>query len=268
MKRLIDPTKSRRRFLKGLSATGLTLAAGPTWADRTMVSAAAARGSVTVCGNAGVPISQVSSRLAMPGDFDTSSSCSVTPDTVEGPYFICADTTIGKDITGGKPGQAMSLAIRVVDQTCTPIPGAIVDAWHCDARGYYSGHDVDPDVFVRPAPGRREPDNQARFLRGVLATDVDGIAEFDAIYPGFYFGRPIHTHYKVHIGNQSFMTSQALYPEDINARVMAMAPYSDPRTSTRTPNSEDMPVIGPTGEFGIAERAGRLLATITLVVST
>lgn len=268
MKHLTTPLRTRRNILTGMAASGLTLAAGKTLAeDRAMIEAAKGRNSTTICDNSGVPVSAVENRFAILEDFDAGQSCTLSPDTVEGPYFICTDSMIGKDITGGMPGQPLNLALRVVDQTCTPIPGAIVDAWHCDARGNYSGHTVDPDVFVRPAPGRRTPDALTRFLRGVLATDADGIAEFAAIYPGYYFGRPIHTHYKVHVGNKAFMTSQALYPETINEQVMAMAPYSDPRTSRRTLNNRDMPFIGPTGMFRIVERGGRLVATITLVVS-
>lgn len=268
MKNLTTLLRTRRNVLTGMAASGLTLAAGKSLADdRAMLEAAQGRGDVTLCDNGGVPVSAVETRRAVLDDFNGGQGCALTPDTVEGPYFICTDATIGKDITGGKPGQPLSLALRVLDQTCTPVSGAIVDVWHCDARGNYSGHVVDPDVFVRPAPGRRAPDAPTRFLRGVLATDADGIAEFDAIYPGYYYGRPIHTHYKVHVSNRAFMTSQALYPEDINEQVMAMAPYSDPRSSRRTLNNQDMSIIGPTGEFRIAERGGRLLATVTLVVA-
>jgi protocatechuate 3,4-dioxygenase beta subunit len=166
----------------------------------------------------------------------------------------------------------MTLALRVVDQTCTPIAGAIVDAWGCDAEGWYSGHNVNPDVPLNlsgPARGAtRVPDMPERFLRGVLATDADGIAEFDMIYPGYYIGRAIHTHYKVHIGEQVFLTSQALYPEDFNEKVMGMAPYNAPRDHARVLNADDNPIIGDAGLITVVERGERLLSLITLTVQT
>ncbi len=107
-----------------------------------------------------------------------------------------------------------------------------------------------------------------RFLRVVLATDADGIAEFDMIYPGFYIGRAIHTHYKVHIGEQVFLTAQALYPEDFNEKIMAMAPYNTPREHARVLNAEDNPIIGDADLFTVVERGGQLLSLITLTVQT
>ena len=88
-------------------------------------------------------------------------------------------------------------------------------------------------------------------------TDADGIAEFDTIYPGYYHGRPMHLHFKVHVGNKAFLTSQALFPEEWNARIMAMAPYNEPRSSTRPLNGSDPFFIGNAGEFRIVRARRR-----------
>ncbi len=60
----------------------------------------------------------------------------------------------------------MTLAIRVVDRECAPVPGAIVDVWQCDARGNYSGHAVDPDNPPRLSrDGPRKPNVPTRSPR-------------------------------------------------------------------------------------------------------
>src|SRR5258708_5809896 len=66
-------------------------------------------------------------------------SCVLTPEQTEGPYYI-ANERIRRDITEHRPGTPLTLRLRVVDaSTCRAIKGALVEIWHCDARGLYSG---------------------------------------------------------------------------------------------------------------------------------
>lgn len=259
-----QPTQlSRRAAMLGISATGLSVLSGcAIAADRPTLSPPTV--PRTVCGNSGVLASSIADRVATVADFKGAGATGLTPSSVEGPYFICADALGGKDITGGRPGRPLTTALRVSDRSGVPVPGAIVDLWGCDARGYYSGHDVNPDSGAIPRGGRRIPDLAGRFLRGALMTDADGIAEFDLIYPGYYAGRAIHLHFKVHVGNKAFLTSQALFPEEWNERIMAMAPYNEPRRSARTTNASDPSFIGNAGEFRIVERGPVLLALMNL----
>jgi protocatechuate 3,4-dioxygenase beta subunit len=59
----------------------------------------------------------------------------------EGPYYLDG-ALVRKDITEGKAGVPLTLRLTVVDATdgCTPVKGAAVEIWHCDAWGYYSGY--------------------------------------------------------------------------------------------------------------------------------
>jgi protocatechuate 3,4-dioxygenase beta subunit len=143
--------------------------------------------------------------------FDDSSSCTLTPEQTEGPYYFDADAIRG-DIREGKPGVALRLAIRVRDaQSCEPLRNAVVDIWHCDALGNYS------------AFGAEEGET---YLRGAQVTDRDGIVEFTTVYPGWYMGRTVHIHAKVHIDRTTALTTQLYFDEDITASVYERDPYA------------------------------------------
>ena len=87
---------------------------------------------------------------------------------------------------------------------------AVVDLWHCDAAGGYSGF---------------EGQEAETYLRGAQVTDADGVAEFTTIFPGGYSGRTTHIHAKVHLDNRTVLTTQVYFPDDVSAEVHAAAPY-------------------------------------------
>ena len=73
------------------------------------------------------------------------------------------------------------------------------------------------------------------FLRGTQFTDADGQVRFATIYPGWYQGRPVHIHLKVHDGGSPGATyegghvshtGQLFFAEDVSRQVMALAPYA------------------------------------------
>lgn len=219
------------------------------------------RGKYT-CNNTGVPVSDLESRLSTPKDF-SGDVCQMDKDSHEGPYFTCAPAP-GKTISAGQAGQPLTVAMRLLNENCQPIPGGVVDIWACNATGHYSGYSSDPDD--RPPMvkailfGHIKPDETSRFCRGALVTDKDGIAEFDTIYPGFYYGVPIHIHMKAHVNGKNLLTTQANLPEEMNERIMQTAPYSDPRPIARTTKSQGFPIMR------VQERGERLLATLDLAV--
>src|SRR5207244_2442679 len=104
----------------------------------------------------------------------------------EGPYYI-ANEAVRRNITEGRPGTPLLLRAFVVNaSTCKPIKGAAVDIWHADAGGVYSG-------FGQGAASRT-------FMRGIQRTNARGLAVFRSGYPGWYQGRTVHIHVKVHLG--------------------------------------------------------------------
>ena len=107
--------------------------------------------------------------------------------------------------------------------TCRPIKGAAVEVWHADAGGVYSGFDQ--------GVGKN-------FLRGVQRTDAAGLATFDTIYPGWYPGRAVHIHVKVHVGGNVVHTGQLFFPDTLTDTVYKQSPYNK-RGARDTRNAAD-----------------------------
>ncbi|MFC9430342.1 intradiol ring-cleavage dioxygenase [Streptomyces sp. NPDC056987] len=200
----------------------------------------------------------------------------LTSGTTEGPYYIDADK-IRKDITEGKEGIPMTLRLKAIDSdTCKPLRGAAVDIWHCDALGLYSGYesastggggggtpptdaptDAPTDTPTGTPPtggpgggggGHEEPTDDKRYLRGTWLTDKNGFVEFKTVFPGWYRGRAVHIHTKVHVGGRmtdagyegghTCHTGQFFFEEAAVLDSAKIAPYST-STTERTTLTED-----------------------------
>jgi protocatechuate 3,4-dioxygenase beta subunit len=172
------------------------------------------------------PSATVEPRTSTPdGIFDDSTSCSVTTEQTEGPYYFDVDS-IRSDIREGKDGTALTLAIRVRDaQRCEPLENAVVDIWHCDATGVYSGFEA-ASTGAGPGGGRSDEET---YLRGAQVTNKDGVVQFKTIYPGAYSGRTVHIHAKVHVDRETALTSQLYFDDEVTDEVTSKAPYESDR---------------------------------------
>jgi protocatechuate 3,4-dioxygenase beta subunit len=149
-------------------------------------------------------------------------TCVLTPELTEGPFYLPGEP-FRRKITEGRPGIPLLLRATVVDASaCRPITNASVDVWHCDALGIYSG----------------VAGNGGRFMRGLQKTDAKGLATFQTVYPGWYSGRAVHIHVKVHIAGRVVHTGQLFFPDRISDSVYRHAPYSR-RGARDTRNAED-----------------------------
>ena len=138
--------------------------------------------------------------------------CVLTPELTEGPYYIAGEK-LRRDIRDGHPGTLLTLRLRVLNaSTCAPIKGAAVDIWHADAAGNYSG-------FGAGASSRT-------FMRGIQKTDKNGLALFTTVYPGWYQGRAVHIHVKVHVGGSVVHTGQLFFPDAVTAAAYKAQPYA------------------------------------------
>ncbi|MFD8724867.1 intradiol ring-cleavage dioxygenase [Streptomyces sp. NPDC059629] len=198
--------------------------------------------------------------------------CSLTEEMTKGPYYLDG-ALVRTNITEGKSGIALSLALTAVNSACTVIPNALVEVWHADALGEYSGYVGNN--------GHSESDD-GTFLRGGVLTNSSGVANITTIYPGWYRGRCIHIHVKVHTGvtltsDGSFSggttvhTGQLFINESITTAVAKVSPYST-NTVTRTTLSGDSIYDGGGASSGLMTVTGSTSAgytgTLTLGVSS
>lgn len=155
------------------------------------------------------------------------SGCVVSPEQTEGPYFVdekLKRSDIRSDPKDGSVKQGVPLELtlhcyQVGSNGCTPIVGAIVDIWQCDALGVYS------DVIDRNFKTVGQ-----KFLRGYQVTDAQGNVQFTTIYPGWYPTRTVHIHLKIRTNGISRpsheFTSQLYFDDTITDRVHSQEPYA------------------------------------------
>ena len=156
----------------------------------------------------------------------TNAQCVVTPAETDGPYFV--DERLNRSDIRSDPATGVVKAGVVLDLTvmlsqisaagaCTPLAGALVDMWHCDALGVYS------DISQQASLGQE-------FLRGYQTSDANGGVRFTTVYPGWYSGRAVHIHFKVRTNPDGAkgleFTSQMFFDESLTDVVHAQAPYS------------------------------------------
>lgn len=164
------------------------------------------------------------------GSVDSSVGCVLTPQQAEGPFFL--DTGLERsDISESKLGLDLRVRLTLTDvRACTPIEGAVVELWHADASGVYSGFDL--------ADGNTADAARLTFLRGYQRTGADGSVEFLTIYPGWYPGRTPHLHVLALLGTDRLVTTQLYFEDALSERVYQRDPYAvrGPRDTT---NAQD-----------------------------
>ena len=161
----------------------------------------------------------------------TQPDCVVRPRQTEGPFYFDVGL-VRRDITESKPGTPLLVAIHLVQAgSCQPIRDAVVDIWHADAIGQYSGYRGQGDDGTDTSG--------ETFLRGIQVTDANGLAEFETIYPGWYPGRTVHIHFKAYTSEQQFITSQLYFPDETTDAALLAEPYSSrgPRGTTNANDS-------------------------------
>jgi protocatechuate 3,4-dioxygenase beta subunit len=215
----------------------------------------------------GPPPGQFSATQA---DASTNKTCTLTPSLIEvegtpqqteGPYFVDNmpnRSDITSDTSNGsvQEGIPLRLVINVYDVdgdggegSCIPLRGTLVDIWHANPQGFYSG------VQQQGTTGQN-------FLRGNQVTDDNGTVRFTTVYPGWYEGRAIHIHIKVRTfegSSENFeWRSQFYLNNSITEQVHTQPPYSDHGQPDMT-NEEDGIYTGPSTDGLIQSNAGEHL---------
>ncbi|WP_445181229.1 intradiol ring-cleavage dioxygenase [Pseudomonas sp. McL0111] len=194
-------------------------------------------------------------------DRDSSASSApvyqLAPEQIAGPYFR-NPKLLRRNISEGAEGLPLLLRLTIVDaMTGEPVNGALVDIWHCNARGAYSGWSrINPDLEVdAEAIGSIPRTDDETYLRGSQICDQKGRVRFTTIYPGFYAGRALHIHVAVRIvaggdyleERNVAWVGQLYFPEVVSRSVLNARAYRG-RASTPLNNEQDSLYTATDGE--------------------
>jgi len=207
----------------------------------------------------GSPSTNSASASSGSSSSSSSSSCEQATNVTRGPYFVdnISDPNIsGDDVDASIPqrsdirtdtkgsggtqsGLPLTLAINVgsySSSSCSPISGAQVHIWHCNAAGAYSDIEAGSN-------GNGEDLTGENFLRGYQYTDSNGQVSFTTIYPGWYSGRAVHIHVKVRIfdssGNITTEATTQLFFDDSTTSAVYAANSAYKQGSRDVLNSAD-----------------------------
>jgi len=91
-------------------------------------------------------------------------------------------------------GQLIHLRTRIVDEDGAPLPGAVVEIWHCNAAGKY----------IHPNDSHDAPEDPNFYGAARMVANGEGVIELRTIKPGAYpvpetggWWRPPHVHFSV-----------------------------------------------------------------------
>ncbi|MGW4801957.1 hypothetical protein [Nonomuraea sp. MG754425] len=209
--------------------------------------------------------------------FAKARTCDLTPSTKQGPYYFATEA-FRSDIREDRAGVRLRLALKVQDsRSCRPLPGAVVEIWHCDAAGLYSGAETESrevlssgdKVQIRAGTQFTDlkPTDRKRYLRGAQTSDADGIVRFTTIWPGWYPGRTVHVHVLVVVDGSRALCTELMFDEKYNREVLAKPQYQGHEQPRDTFNHND-----PIHESGmlahVTEDGDGYLAVVVLAAGT
>ena len=244
---------------------------------------------------------------------DRANTCVAAREETQGPYWFDVDS-IRSDLREDRPGKPLLLAVRAHylsrctnGSAPTAIPNSVVEIWHCDAGGVYSGFESASNGGPGGGPGasgtggsgtggsgtggggtggggtggaasdgasdgsysvgdqEANPTDDGTYLRGAQVADRNGVVQFTTIYPGWYHGRTVHVHLKLHVDRKTVMTTQLYFDEAVNDAVFATSPY-DQHTG-RDIRNEDDSIYDPSGLMTVRRTASGYLGVINIGVN-
>lgn len=198
------------------------------------------------------------------------STCRLTCEATIGPCHTLSPER--RDISDGWDGLPMHMQLRIVDVQCRPVENAIVEVWHTNHTGGYSGR-------IAPMCNNDKADVERQFFRGWQRTDANGIARFDSCYPGWYGGHANHVHLRVMKGDYdprdsatAWVTTQLLFSDELNAEIFGSAALYKKKGLPDTTLATDG-VMGQEPDkspylFDVQKVDGVMLASRTLAIHT
>jgi protocatechuate 3,4-dioxygenase beta subunit len=241
-------TLRRRRFLGLFAGAGLAVVAGCATDDATDSTTGTTTTSSTPSTTTSSSPSATSSTATGTTDVDEIPQETAGPypgDGSNGPNVLTESGIVRKDITksfgsasGVATGVPLTVELTILDaDKDTPLSGAAVYLWHCDAQGRYSLYS--------------DGVTNENYCRGVQAADANGKVTFTTIFPAAYQGRWPHIHFEVYsslseatAAGKISATSQLAFPKDVCDPVYATDGYDGSAENMRQTSLEDDNVFG------------------------
>ena len=240
------------------SSSAVTTAAPPTTAGPTATTAAPASTTATSVAEASGWAVGGTDLISVPfpddGIFDAAGTCPValTTGLTEGPCYYEEDT--GTDISAGLTGLPMQLSLRLIDADCRPVPDHVVEVWHCDTDGLYSG-----DTGASGDAARFRGDfctsgdefaESNTYYRGMLTSGADGRVDFLSCFPGWYSTRTLHIHVAVSDpSGERRIISQLCFADDLVTEICTTHELYADRGDQDTPLAGGRDMFFPSSGF-------------------
>jgi protocatechuate 3,4-dioxygenase beta subunit len=191
-----QPGLTRRRFLEGSALVPIVFAVGACGGDDRPAGSTASSASNAAPATGAGPATTSAEAAAEAGTLQATPACDdhdepTIPET-EGPFYTPNTPRSSNLVSAGVSGIPLLLTGDVVDTSCRPIRGALLDFWQADAAGQY--------------------DNDGFRLRGHQFADGSGRYALRTIVPGLYPGRTRHIHVKVQRPRGRILTTQLYFP--------------------------------------------------------
>jgi len=129
-------------------------------------------------------------------------------------------------------GQLIQVRARVVDEDGAPVPGAIVEVWHCNAAGKY----------IHPSDSNDAPADPNFYGAARLVAGDSGLVELRTVKPGAYpvpdsggWWRPPHIHFSVwgRVWLSRLVTQMFFQDEPLNEHDAILNAIRDPDARSR-----------------------------------
>lgn len=146
----------------------------------------------------------------------TAQQCRAIPRDQLGPFYLRDAPAQGDLCASGSGGKArLIVSGRILGAPdCKSLAGALVEVWHADANGDYTG-------FTRG-----KTDDPACLLRASIKTDAEGRYSFTTIVPAEYPGRPRHIHYRVSHPAHATLVTQLYFERERGVAEALVAPLT------------------------------------------
>jgi hypothetical protein len=221
---------SRRNALGMFSTVGLgALLASCTRGGDGVSSAPTTEATVETVEGGTATVSPQATGTPRPESFAAAGSGTLARELTEGPYYFDVDS-IRSDIREDRRARHCVWASsfrtpRLVHRSPTPssMSGTAMPKGPSRVRVGVPR--------VRRGRGRRSrrntgPTDHETYLRGSQVTNTEGVVEFVTTYPGWYSGRTVHIHCKVHLDTTTLLTTQLFLDDAMTAEVYVAEPYS------------------------------------------